>query len=157
MTPGRSPTSLYRVLKAERYCFKPEEIVRLFRGASEHRVQVIASRMSDYISSNLPAAFERRTTLAHYRTNPYVLMTTASVMNLDDSLRFADFLFNSKLYMALETSFGKLIEAAFVDQYPLGSNAKWEVTNGQQKDRVLPRWNPVRTGREKAGGSVPDS
>lgn len=70
-------------------------------------------------------AFERRFGLADYRTNPYVLMTSASVMNLDDPRAFGTFLFNSKLYMGLETSFGKSIEAAFVGQYPLISANKW--------------------------------
>ena len=41
-------------------------------------------------------------------------MTAASVTNLDEPDDFARFLFNSKLYMALETSFGKSIEATFV-------------------------------------------
>jgi len=52
-------------------------------------------------------------------------MTSASVMNLDKPAEFGEFLFNSKLYMALETSFGKSIEAAFVGQYPLLSKEKW--------------------------------
>jgi hypothetical protein len=69
-------------------------------------------------------AFERRHGLADYRTNPYVLMTAATVMNLDET-RFARFLFDSKLYMGLETSFGKSIEAAFVGQYPIQSDQKW--------------------------------
>lgn len=46
-------------------------------------------------------------------------------MRLDDPAAFGTFLFNSKLYMALETSFGKSIEAAFVGQYPLVSQYKW--------------------------------
>ena len=52
-------------------------------------------------------------------------MTSASVMRLDKPEAFGSFLFNSKLYMALETSFGKSIEAAFVGQYPLESPNKW--------------------------------
>src|SRR5262249_26804302 len=54
-----------------------------------------------------------------------VLMTSASVMDLRDPNRFADFLFNTKLYMALETSFGKSVEAAFLEQYPFGCETKW--------------------------------
>ncbi|RAU21723.1 hypothetical protein CU669_12180 [Paramagnetospirillum kuznetsovii] len=52
-------------------------------------------------------------------------MTSASVMGLGDPEKFGDFLFNSKLYMALETSFGKQIEAAFVGQYPIQATQKW--------------------------------
>jgi len=46
-------------------------------------------------------------------------------MDLDDPSDFAKFLFNSKLYMALETSFGKSVEASFLGQYPLLSRDKW--------------------------------
>jgi hypothetical protein len=75
-------------------------------------------------------AFERRNILlaphrADYRTNPYVLMASPSVMNLNEPETFGSFLFNSKLYMALETSFGKSIEAAFVGCYPIGGGAAW--------------------------------
>jgi hypothetical protein len=73
----------------------------------------------------LPAAFENREGLSSYRTNPYVLMTSANVMRLNEVSRFADFLFNSKLYMGLEGSFGKSIEAAFLGQYPMNSQEKW--------------------------------
>lgn len=116
---------LSSTLKSPRHSFRPDEIVKLFDAVDEARVQDLSARLSTYISTNLPAAFERRDGLADYRTNPYVLMTSASVMNLRDPVRFADFLFNSKLYMTLETSFGKSIEAAFVSQYPLGSPNKW--------------------------------
>lgn len=114
-----------KVLKSPRHSFHPQEIMALFAPVDEARVRELAGRLSKYISTNLPATFERRDGLADYRSNPYVLMTSASVMSLSDPGRFADFLFNSKLYMALETSFGKSIEAAFVAQYPLGSTNKW--------------------------------
>lgn len=52
-------------------------------------------------------------------------MTSASVMNLSDPAAFGSFLFNSKLYMALETSFGKSVEAAFVSPYPIAADHKW--------------------------------
>lgn len=99
--------------------------MELFRHVDEKRVHNLSARLADYISVNLPAAFEKRGELSDYRTNPYVLMTSASVMNLDEPAAFGTFLFNSKLYMALETSFGKSIEAAFVSQYPLVSKNKW--------------------------------
>ena len=86
----------------------------------------MANTISGYIQTNLPRAFEKRNGLSDYRTNPYVLMTSASVMNLNDPEVFGSFLFNSKLYMALETSFGKSIEAAFLELYPLTNSTKWD-------------------------------
>lgn len=112
-------------LKSRTHRFNTQEIVALFTKVAEERVETLAHALAGYISVNLPAALERRSHLADYRTNPYVLMTSASVMNLDDPRAFGTFLFNSKLYMGLETSFGKSIEAAFVCQYPVISENKW--------------------------------
>jgi len=115
----------FSTLTSPRHLFNPREIVKLFRRVNEKRVEDLATRLAHYISSNLPAAFEKRGELGDYRTNPYVLMTSASVMNLDEPIAFGKFLFNTKLYMGLETSFGKSIEAAFLEQYPLVSPDKW--------------------------------
>jgi len=121
--PAGNP--FFSVLKSARHRFSSEEVMRLFREVNEQRVEALAQGLRGYITANLPAAFEKRDGIGDYRTNPYVLMTSASVMNLSDPAAFAAFLFNSKLYMALETSFGKSIEAAFVGQYPVNSREKW--------------------------------
>lgn len=115
----------FATLKSKRHNFDTQEIISLFANVTEERVETLAQALAGYISTNLPLAFERRAGLSDYRTNPYVLMTSASVMNLDDPRAFGTFLFNSKLYMGLETSFGKSIEAAFVSQYPISSINKW--------------------------------
>ncbi len=123
--PRGSANPFLTALRSTRRHFIPQEIVDLFQQVNEQRVLDLAARLSEYISFNLPAAFEKRDGLGDYRTNPYVLMTSASVMDLDEPAKFGQFLLNSKLYMALETSFGKSIEAAFVGQYPLVSSDKW--------------------------------
>ena len=63
----------------------------------------------------------------HFKTGSYVLLTSANVMRLTEPRAFAKFLFDSKLYAGLETSFGKSIEAAFVGHYPIGSDpaSRW--------------------------------
>ncbi len=114
-----------KALKARRHTYDRDEVVQLFLSVSEARVDALAEKLVGYISVNLPAAFEKRQGLSHYRTNPYVLVTAASVMKLTDPSNFAKFLFDSKLYMALETSFGKQIEAAFVGRYPLRASHLW--------------------------------
>jgi Type II restriction endonuclease EcoO109I len=116
---------LFNALKSRRHTFNPDELIELFKQVSEARVDHLAAALNTYISANLPAAFERRNGLGDYRTNPYVLLTSANVMNLADPSKFGSFLFNSKLYMALETSFGKQIEAAFVGQYPIEATHRW--------------------------------
>jgi hypothetical protein len=115
----------YDALKARTHRYDAAEVAEMFQQVDETRVDHLAEKLTGYIQTNLPAAFEKRSGLAHYRTNPYVLMTSATVMNLEDPANFGAFLFNSKLYMALETSFGKQIEAAFVGQYPLQSEYLW--------------------------------
>src|SRR5260370_42266813 len=119
MAKERPPASLFDVLREPQHSLKADEVVALFRQVDKPRVQALAEDLSKYITVNLPAAIERREELSDYRTNPYVLMTSATVMDLEDPRRFADFLFNTKLYMGLETSFGKSIEAAFVTPYPI--------------------------------------
>lgn len=118
---------LFEVLRASHSRYRPDEIIADFGNVDEARVETLAESIGSYIRTNLPLAIERRGGLADYRTNPYVLMTSANVMRLNDVARFADFLFNNKLYMGLETSFGKSIESTFIGQYPVGGvpPAKW--------------------------------
>jgi len=126
MSAGGDAAGLYGLLKSNHYRFDAHELIGLFEQVNQRRVLRLARAISDYIQANLPNAIEKRNGLQDYRTNPYVLMTSASVMKLNDPKVFASFLLNSKLYMALETSFGKSIEAAFLQPYPIASKSKWE-------------------------------
>jgi hypothetical protein len=120
----RKANAFFDLLRAATRHYDPKEVVELFASVSKKRVKALAGVLSEYIVKNLPRAIASREVLADYRTNPYVLLTCANVMGLDDPARFADFLFNNKLYMGLETSFGKSVEAAFLGGYPLNSDAK---------------------------------
>lgn len=120
---GTNP--FFDALKSQRHRFDQAEVVALFNRIDKDRLYTLCNTLATYIGTNVPAAFEKRGGLSDYRTNPYVLMTAASVTNLDDPTAFGTFLFNSKLYMALETSFGKSIEAAFVGQYPISADIRW--------------------------------
>ena len=126
MVTRNGARNFYGSLKAAHYRFDSQEIVELFSRVNEDMVDRMASTISGYIQANLPRAFEKRNVLSEYRTNPYVLMTSASVMKLNEPTVFGSFLFNSKLYMALETSFGKSIEAAFLELYPLRNSSHWD-------------------------------
>jgi len=144
----------YSVLKSRHYTFDSAEMGSLFDQVNPERVMIVAQILSEYLRANLPSAIDKRSALIDYRTNPYVLMTAASVMSLDSPPEFSTFLFNSKLYMALETSFGKSIEAIVSDPYPHGSIAKWsdpqekrvesELLAGlSQEDKARQRMNSV--------------
>jgi len=117
---------LYSVLKCNAHTYDATSVSGLLKSVSEQRVLALADSLAAYIVKNLPTAIDKRKGLGDYRANPYVLLTSASIMHLSDPQAFADFLFNNKLYMGLETSFGKSIEAAFVSHYPVATQAKWE-------------------------------
>ena len=125
MPRRRGANPLYETLKLTVRRFDTDELISLFQSVDQSRVASLAAGMSEYIETNLPAAIEKRDGIADYRTNPYVLMTAAGVMSLDDPAKFGKFIFNSKLYMGLETSFGKAVEAAFIGKYPMGAGEKW--------------------------------
>jgi len=124
---GKIQQTLFEVLKAAKHIFEGPKIADLLKLVDRDRTLAIAGKLASYIEKNLPQAVERRESLNDYRTNPYVLLTAATVMRLGDPERFASFLFNSKLYMALETSFGKSVEATLVGHYPVKSkpDARW--------------------------------
>ena len=125
MPPSSQAYRFYKAVKVRHHCFDADEIIEHFAAVSEERIEELARNLGNYISTNLPEALEKRSGLADYRANPYVLMTTASVMKLNEPAAFSSFLFNSKLFMGLETSFGKSVEATFVSPYPINSEHKW--------------------------------
>lgn len=118
-TNRKLAASLYKALKTREHHYEPQKIANLLAKLNQGRVNALATSLQQYISTNLPNAIEQREGLASYRTNPYVLLACANVMKLSEPKDFADFLFNTKLYMGLETSFGKSIEAVLVGQYPV--------------------------------------
>lgn len=96
MAKGTERT-FFQLLKSARHSFASDEVYRLFQRVDRSRVEGLASQLAEYITDNLPAAFEKRTGLAHYRTNPYVLITSANVMNLSDP-RFLENFFLTASY-----------------------------------------------------------
>lgn len=112
-----SSRSFYRRIK--RSCVFSHTLIRdLFSCVNEVKVNLIAEALSAYLRINLSGTIDRRNDLQDYKTNPYVLLTSASTMNWEDIDSFAGFLFNSKLYAGLETAFGRVIESEFVPFYP---------------------------------------
>lgn len=98
--------------------FSQGQLRSWLQAVSKTRIEGIANDLSKYISKNIPAAISVRSGLPSYRTNPYVSMTSASMLDLRDMNRFASFLFNSKVYAGLETSFGKSLESELLKFYP---------------------------------------
>ena len=119
--PAPSDNPLYDILKSKTHRYSAREFAALLGKIDEGRYRSLSRLLGDYIGPNLLAAVKKRGGLAKYRTNPYVLMASASAMRLAEPTRLADFIFNNKLYAGLETSFGKSIERHFVGQYPVGA------------------------------------
>ncbi len=118
---GRDP--LYDVLVSRQQVYSPQQMGVLLSQVNQDRLQSLARTVGDYIAHTLPSTLAKRRGLGDYRINPYVLMTSASVMKLSAPARFADFIFNNKLYAGLETSFGKAIEAVVLGNYPIDTPA----------------------------------
>lgn len=123
----RDADTFFAVLKASSCRYSAGDIADLLQQVDEGRYRALATLFADYIGPNLRKAIQKKGGVAAYRTNPYVLMASASAMRLSAPERLADFIFNNKLYAGLETSFGKSIERHFVAQYPIGAaaDARW--------------------------------
>lgn len=121
-----SEQGFYRGIKQRRY-YDPAEVGAWFQKVSQHRVSEIAAAMESYISTNLPKVIRSKSRLGDYRTSPYVLMATAGALKLDDLGELSKFLVDIKLYMGLETSFGKSIEKIVMQHYPIGGpiDSRW--------------------------------
>lgn len=121
--PSAAKDRFYESLRG-RVPFDGEALRRLFGAVDRARVEKLAARLSEYSAANLERSLESKKEFADYRTSPYVLLAGASVMGLARTAELARFLVDTKLYMGLETSFGKQIEAAFVGLYPIGAPAE---------------------------------
>lgn len=117
--PGATEHGFYRAVKPPRP-LNHRELAYLFRQVSQARVQQLTAAISAYIATNLPTTIRSKQKLSDYRINPYVMMTTSSTMRLEAPRDLANFLVNLKLYMGLETSFGKSIERVMIGNYPFG-------------------------------------
>ena len=115
----KSVNRLSSAMRSVRAVFNSANMPQLFGQVSPDRVQRLARELEAYIATNLPKTIAARSSLQDYRTNPYVLMTVGSAMKLDDLYDFAQFIVNTKLYMGLETSFGKSVENIVMGIYPI--------------------------------------
>jgi hypothetical protein len=128
-----SGSGFYRSLKTHEHRYDLATVTSQLSRVSRSRVKRLGNSLAEYIQSNVPSTVNRREGLSDYRTNPYVLVTSATLMDLTDPQRFAEFLFNNKLYMGLETSFGKSIEEVLVSEYPIGTKKSQRWTDPAEK------------------------
>ncbi|MFF3179950.1 hypothetical protein ACFYVD_08895 [Rhodococcus pyridinivorans] len=112
-----SARGFYKAIK-QRRLYDADEVARWFASVSRTQVEDIGSAMEAYLSVNMPQAIRRKSKLGDYRTSPYVLMATAGALRLSDLRELSKFLVDIKLYMGLETSFGKSIESVVMSRYP---------------------------------------
>jgi len=128
-----SGKGFYNSLKAHEHRYDIATVTSQLSRVSKNRVNKLSDSLARYMQSNVPGTVNRREGLSDYRTNPYVLITSATLMDLSDPQRFAEFLFNNKLYMGLETSFGKSIEGILVSEYPIGASKAHRWTEPNEK------------------------
>lgn len=141
---------LFLALREPSHPLSVNDVTRALENVKCHRVDRLRDHLASYISKHLPRGFRKRKQLEDYRINPYVLLASAYLMRLADSKLFAEALFKTKLYMGLETSFGKSIEAAILDQYPMDADqsSRWaephEKREEQRELRGLSREDKAR-------------
>lgn len=131
-----SAQGFYKAIKRRR-CYDSTMVGASFQAVSVQRVEDIATAMERYIADNLPTVIRSKSRLGDYRTSPYVLMATAGALNLDDPHDLAKFLVDIKLYMGLETSFGKSIEKIVMQHYPIAASRSERWTSPVEKDEEL--------------------
>jgi hypothetical protein len=127
--------------------FDQSRLAQMLSQVEQNKVTDIGNSLAKYIKVNLSGTIDSRQGLSDYKTNPYVLMTSASSMKWSSIEDFAAFLFNSKLYAGLETSFGKSIESIFLDFYPT-KDLHWENPKEKiQESKLLTNLSPEEKAR----------
>ncbi|MCC7103736.1 MAG: hypothetical protein IT307_01220 [Chloroflexi bacterium] len=117
-----APDAFYSALRSRRSAIDNDELMPFFTQLDQARVAALSLALSTSVYEKLGRTIKKRRKLGDYRINPYVIMTSASAMELSDIGAFAQFLAYSKIYAGLETSFGRSIEADLVGAYPIGSS-----------------------------------
>lgn len=147
-----SPTGFYKAIKARRY-YDGDLVEAWFNSVSQQQVMNIGDSMDGYISANLPTAIRSKRKLKDYRTSPYVLMATAGALQLDDLHELSKFLVDIKLYMGLETSFGKSIEKIVMNHYPLDAKENERWSSPIEKEEELASYKGLSQ-EEKSGRRI---
>lgn len=151
---AKSYRAYYRAVKVNRSRLDPAQVSLMLAQVERNRVDALAQALSEYIQTNLPKALESKSSLAQYQTNPYVILASASALQLNDADSLAKFLFDTKFYMGLETSFGKSIESKVVGIYPIGTEPKDRWGNPDEKvaeAMTMARIQPERRVLERTG------
>ena len=142
-------TSFYKRIKKVKK-FDPDELSVLFTLLNEEKIKTMSASLSGYLAENLTGSILKKDGLKDYKTNPYVLITSASSMKWSDIRDFAKFLFNSKLYAGLETSFGKQVESQFIPYYPTQENHWILPPEKVLEAKLLEGLNPEEKARARA-------
>ena len=106
--------------------FDKEEYGELLSDVEPDRINKIAGEWSKYLKGNVRDAIENKDEIDDYRLNPYAATTIAGILDLDSTEDISEFIFGSKLYMSLETAFGKSVENVVMPIYPVESGVQWE-------------------------------
>ena len=107
--------------------FDQSEYEELMNKTSEDRVAKISNNWSDYLKPNVAKTIKDKEDIDDYRLNPYAITAIAGILDFDTSEEISEFIFGSKLYMSLETAFGKSVESIVLPIYPIPSTtAGWK-------------------------------
>lgn len=106
--------------------FDQSEYESLMENVSQTRIERVADDWSEYLTKNSKNTIEKKEDIDDYRLNPSII-AVSSILDLADSGEIAEFIFGAKLYMALETAFGKSVEDVVMPIYPaIDAEAGWK-------------------------------
>lgn len=118
--------SFYSAIRDTR-SFDQSEYEQLMNKTSEDRVSKISENWSEYLKPNVGNTIKQKEDIDDYRLNPYAITAIAGILDLDTAEDISQFIFGSKLYMSLETAFGKSVENIVLPIYPIPpATAGWE-------------------------------
>lgn len=119
-------TKFYSAIR-DKKSFDQAGYEELMKNTSEDRVDKISENWSAYLKPNVAKTIEDKEDIDDYRLNPYAITAIAGILDLDTAEEISEFIFGSKLYMSLETAFGKSVEDIVLPVYPIQSaTTGWE-------------------------------
>jgi hypothetical protein len=99
--------------------FDGSDYEALVEQVSQDRINKISNKWAQYLKPNLEDTIDAKQDIDDYRLNPYAITAIAGILDFESVEEISEFIFGAKLYMSLETAFGKSVENIVMPVYPI--------------------------------------
>lgn len=99
--------------------FDGRDYEKLVEQINQERVNKISEEWAKYLKPNLEDTIEDKKDIDDYRLNPYAITAISGILDFESVDEISEFIFGAKLYMSLETAFGKSVENIVMPIYPI--------------------------------------